>query len=488
MTSEQLPDPKSNNKVKNQLVTRAQDLTSGPVLSRLLALAGPVVLANLLQTAYQFIDTVWVGRIGPTAVAAVSLSFPLLFLMISIGSGLAIAGTILVAQYQGRQDYDRVNLVSGQTVTAMFFLSLLIAAGGYAVAESLIGLMVRNADNELIELAVAYLQWTFLALPTLFVFVVFQSLMRGVGDVITPLYIVSSTVVLNFFLDPIFIFVFDMGVVGAAVATFITQLIAAIAGVWLLFSGRAEIKLKTADLHPDWKLLKSMFLLGVPSSIEQSSRALGVTMIAFLVADYPTSTVAAYGIGSRVLGFVVVPALGLSSATTSIVGQNIGAERPDRALEAVKLSAWIGFLALTLVGALCFFLAVPIARFFVPSAPDVIAESGLFLRIVAPTFGLIAIQQVLNGAFRGSGSTMISMVLSIISLWVLRFPAAYILSDRMGLGAVGIWWSYPFANVIAAALAIAWYAHGGWIKKRLIDDVEEVQEGPTSEGLVELGV
>ncbi|MCA9795261.1 MAG: MATE family efflux transporter [Candidatus Eremiobacteraeota bacterium] len=446
------------------------------MLSRLLALAGPVVLANLLQTAYQFIDTVWVGRVGPTAVAAVSLSFPILFLMISLGGGLAIAGTILVAQYQGRKDTDQVNLVAGQTLLAMLCAASLVSLLGYFVSGPIIGLMVRNADANLVSQATIYLQWTFIALPTLFIFAVFQSLMRGVGDVVTPLYIVGSTVLLNLVLDPFFIFTLEMGVAGAAVATLCTQSLAALAGIWLLFTGRAGIHLSFANLRPRWDLLRRMFFLGLPASIEQSSRALGITMMAFLVANYPTSVVAAYGVGSRVLGFVIIPALGLSMAASTMVGQNLGANKPERAAEAVKLAAWSGFVVLTAIGALTYLGSDAIAAFFVPDSGSVITQAGVFLRIVGLSFGCIGVQQVLNGAFRGSGNTMISMILSILSLWVFQFPVAYVLSDRTPLAETGIWWSYPIANVVAMLVALLWFSHGSWREKKLLDEVDQVQE------------
>lgn len=449
---------------------RSQDMTTGSVFSRLVSLAVPVVFANLLQTAYQFIDTVWVGRVGPTAVAAVSLSFPILFLMISLGGGLAIAGSILVSQFKGRQDQDQVNLVAGQTMAAMLVASIVVAVLGYAVSDPVIHLMVRNADAQLIEQAIVYLQWTFIALPTLFIFAVYQSLMRGVGDVVTPLYIVLSTVILNLFLDPFFIFTLNMGVSGAAVATLCTQSLAAFAGIWLMFSGRAGVQLKLSGLVPRWDLLKRMFMLGLPASVEQSSRALGITMMAFLVANYSTDVVAAYGVGSRVLGFVIIPALGLSMATSTIVGQNLGANKPKRAETAVRIASVSGFLVLTAVGAMVYFLSDGIARFFVPDAPLVVGEAGRFLRIVALSFGCIGVQQVLNGAFRGSGNTMISMVLSILSLWVFQFPVAYVLSDRTALAQVGIWWSYPVANVVAMLVTLGWFATGSWHRRKLLEE------------------
>ncbi|MBI3930299.1 MAG: MATE family efflux transporter [Armatimonadetes bacterium] len=467
--------------------SNGRDLTRGPVVGTLVSLAVPVFFANLLQTAYQLVDTFWVGRIGPTAVAAVSLSFPVLFLLISLGGGLAIAGTILVAQYQGQGDRRQVDLVAGQTFLAMFASSALMTGAGYFLGGRLIRLMVRNGDAALVSLATVYLQWTFLGVLFLFTFFVFQSLMRGVGDVVTPLYIVGATVVLNLILDPLFIFHLKMGVAGAAVATVCTQGLAAGVALYLLFSGRHGIRLSLGALRPRWPLLKKIFLLGAPASLEQSSRALGITMMAFLVAQYPTDVVAAYGVGGRVLSFVVIAALGLSMATSAMVGQNLGAGSKTRAAEAVQIAARGGLVVLTLFGVAVLLGGEAIAAIFVPSGPAVIEESALFLRIMAPTFGLIAVQQVLHGAFRGSGNTLTSMVLSLVSLWVLQFPLAFVLSGRAGLGPVGIWLSYPIANLGAVLLAVLWFRRGTWNERRITDELR-LEENVQVETMREIGV
>ena len=183
---------------------RAQALLEGPILKSLLMLAVPIIIANVLQSAYQLIDAFWVGRLGDAAVAAVSVSFPVIFLTIALGSGLGIAGSILVAQYYGANDQKMVDHVAAQTILAIVISSILLGAAGFALTTTLLNMM--GVTQEVFEGAKGFMNVAFLGLVFSFTFIMFQSLMRGVGEVNLPIYIVGGTVALNAVLDPLFIF------------------------------------------------------------------------------------------------------------------------------------------------------------------------------------------------------------------------------------------------------------------------------------------
>ncbi|MBA4336407.1 MATE family efflux transporter [bacterium] len=466
------------------------DFTKGPILKSLIALALPIVFANVLQTAYQLVDTFWVGRLGAEAVAAVSLSFPIIFLLISLGGGLAIAGTILVSQYKGSGNLNQIDHVSAQTLIMMVIVSVIFSVIGYFISEPVMQFM--GAGPDVLAQSVSYLQISFMGLTFMFAYFVFQSLMRGIGDVKTPLYIVFGTVILNLILDPLFIFgwgpIPGFGVSGAAIATIGTQGLAAIIGLVLLFSGKYGIHLKWRNFKFDFPLIKKMFFLGFPSSIAQSMRALGMAVMAFLVASFGTLTVAAYGIGSRMFSFIIIPALGLAMATTTLVGQNIGAGKMERAQEVTRLASIISFVFLSALGVLMFIFAVPLTAAFIPNDPQVIESGSFFVKIMALSFGFVGIQQTINGAFMGSGSTMASMILSIISLWVFQFPLAYLLSNHTSLAETGIWWSFPISNILATIVTIIWYKKGDWKKKKLIEKDTRLVTEISKEVIIEEGL
>ncbi|ANE52006.1 MATE family efflux transporter [Flavisolibacter tropicus] len=467
-----------------------KELLEGPIISSLLKLAIPLVLANILQSAYQLIDAFWVGRLGGDAVAAVSVTTPVVFLFIALGFGLAIAGSTLIAQYVGAGNFSMVNHVAAQTTLMVMLVSLLLASIGYFFTPNLLHLI--GVAPEVYRGAVGFMRVTFMGLPFNFFFIVFQSFMRSTGHAKVPVYIVSGTVVLNFLLDPLFIFGWGpipaMGVMGAALATFITQVIAALIGLLLLFRGRYGIHLKRKNFAPDWAYIKRAFLLGFPASIEQSMRGLGLIVMTFLITSFGTLTLAAYGVGSSVLQVVMIPAMGLSMAISTLVGQNIGAGNIERAAKIGSLGTTLGFWVLTGFGILAFLLAPHLIRFFVPEDPNVIAAGAEFLRTMSWAWGFIAIQFCLTGVFRASGNMFLSMIIALVSQWVLQFPLAYVLSRHSPLGTQGLWWAFPVTNLITALITWVIFRKGDWKKKRLTDEDEVLTRQIAGEIIAEEGI
>ncbi len=465
------------------------DTTSGPILGVLVRLAIPIVATNIFQSLYQLIDTFWVGRLGADAVAAVSLSFPILFFMISAGGGMSIAGAVLVAQMFGSGDQRAVDHAAAQTLAVVGVVSVVLSVAGYLLSAPLVAFFGPEANVE--QLAVGYLQVSFLGLVAVFVYFVFQALLRGVGDVKTPMIVVAGTVVLNFFLDPLLILgwgpVPAFGVAGAAWATIGSQGLAGVVGMVVLFSGRYGIHLRLADMVPDRTMVNKILKLGIPSSVEQSTRALGIAVMMLLVASFGTTVIASYGIGARILSFVIIPAMGLSMATSTVVGQNVGAVQDDRARAAAKIGMWAGFWGLTGAGAVLWLFAEPITAAFVPGEPEVIQLGTHFMRIMAPAFGFFGIQMVMSGALAGGGNTVAAMALSILAFWVLRFPVAWVLSVPGGMGPDGIFWSFPISNVLAGGLAVAWFVRGSWIR-RVVDEDAALVEAVREEAIVEEAV
>ncbi len=468
---------------------KAKTFTDGSIFKALIALSIPVVFSNILQSAYQLVDTFWVGRLGAQAVAAVSLSFPIIFLMFAVGGGLTIAGSIMVAQSIGAKEIKRANHIAGQTLLMILAIVIPLTIIGISISGPLMKFM--GADANVLPLATNYLQVSFIGLIFVFGFFAFQALLRGVGDVKTPIYIVLGTVILNSILDPLFIFGYGpipgFGVAGAAGATVLTQAIATIIGLFILFSGKYGIHLKLNEFKPDKELIMKMFKLGLPASIEQSMRALGFTVMTILVAGFGTSVIASYGIGTRILSFVIIPAIGLSMATSTIVAQNIGAGKLRRAEQTANLSAIIGFVSLTIIGVLAFVFAENIASVFITGDPHALEGSVTFVKVMALTFGFIGMQLSLAGAFQGSGNTFASMILTVISVWVLQFPIAYILSHTSGFNEFGVWIAFPVANIIMAIVTILWFKSGSWKSKHSLVTTP-LEDKVIKESIIEEGI
>jgi putative MATE family efflux protein len=357
-------------------------------------------------------------------------------------------------------------------------VSIVLGTIGYFIAPVMLHLM--RVAPDVFDGALWFMRIVFIALPFTFLYAMAQALMRGVGEVKAPLYIVASTVVINFVLDPVLIFgKFGMpawGVVGAAVATLIAQAIAAAIALRLLFGGRYGIHVHWHDFKPDFAFVKRAFLLGYPASIEQSARGLGMMLLTFLIVSFGTVVTASFGVGSNLFNVVIIPAMGFAMATSTLVGQSIGAGNVARAQQVAKLSAIITFASLTAVGLICMLIAPAIVRFFVPEDPRVIKEGAAYIRIVAWSFGFIGLQFALMGVLRAAGEMIPAMVIGLASQWLLQIPLAIALSQYTSLGVDGVWWSSPLANIATAIVAALWFARGSWKTRKLISPTLKQQE------------
>ncbi|MFB6104766.1 MAG: MATE family efflux transporter [Halobacteriaceae archaeon] len=475
---------------------RSVDLVSGGLLKPLLVLSLPIVLSNLLQVGYNLADTFWVGRLGQDAVTALGFAWPLVFLMISVGGGFSVAGSVLVAQHKGAGNEAETDHVAGQTLVFTVVVAAAFSALGFVFAPVLLPLVGTVPGSTVHALAVEYTRTIFLGVPFVFGFFIFQSLLRGWGDTRTPLYLMAFGVTLNVLLDPILILgfrnnvLFDVlglrgleaslyamtgfagfGVQGAAIATVIARGIGALVGLGLLLSGWVGLHPSVADLVPDADTIRQIVRVGAPASVEQSTRALGVTAMTALVALTATGgAVAALSIGSRITSLVFLPAIGLARGTETAVGQNLGADQADRAERAVYLASAMLIGVMAVVSVVVYLNAAAIVSVFITGegAAQVIAVGTEYLHIVAPTFALMAAFRVVSGGFRGSGSTQTAMAFSILSLWAFRIPPAAMLIVWLGLGATGMWWGIAFSNVVSLLVAGAWFLRGTW-KEAVVD-------------------
>jgi putative MATE family efflux protein len=467
--------------------TRDVDLTDGDLLKPLLVLSLPIVLSQLLQVGYNLADTFWVGRLGQEAVSALSYSWPLVFLMISVAGGFTVAGTVLVAQNKGAGNDDQVNYVAGQTIAFVTIVALAFSILGYVLSPWLVDLVGATPGSVEYQLAVEYTRTIFIGVLFMFGFFIFQALLQGWGDTRTPLYLMALGVALNVLLDPFLILGFEgnvllswlgldglqsslyaltgfagFGVQGAAIATVVSRGVGALLGFAWLFSGKVGIHLSASDLVLDWSMVKRIVSLGAPASVEQSTRALGITVLTALVAFAGDDAVAALGIGNRINSLVFLPALGLARGTETMVGQNLGTQQSGRARRAVLYSSGIVAGVLAIVGVVAYAFADPITSVFIADAPDVVALGAEYLRVIGPTFLFIGVFQVVQGAFRGSGSTRLAMAFAILSLWVFRLPPAYVFQEVLGMGASGVWLAIALSNVLSMVAAVAWFARGTW--------------------------
>jgi putative MATE family efflux protein len=451
------------------------DLTEGGILKPLVYLSLPIVITNLLQTAYNLADTFWLGRYSTEALAAISFGFPMVFLLISLGMGLSVAGSVLVAQHTGAGETDKAEYAASQTVTFAFIGSLILGLGGYPFVRPFLAFL--GASPEVLPGATAYMEVIALGLPFMFGFFVFISLMRGAGDTITPMIVMFGTVVLNVILDPFLINGWalgpipfpELGIEGAAIATIISRSLAMVVGLGIMLSGSRGIQINLVDMKPDFQYLRKILKIGVPASIEGTGRALSINALLIVVGLFSTSVVAAFGIGTRVLSVIFLPAIAVARGVETMSGQNIGAGNYDRAEAANYLAAKGLFAILGFVGVLIFLFPTPIVGVFT-NDPAVLEEGATLLRYVSLSFGFTGIMRAFVGGFRGAGKTLVAAAISILTLAGIRLPVAYIASQfrlpipyaDLVFGVRGIWTAFFVSNVAGAAIAWFWFRRGTW--------------------------
>jgi len=444
----------------------SQEILHGPILSSLLRLAWPVMLSNLFQTLYNFVDRFWLARSSTVAIAGLQLAWPLIFLVISLGAGMTVAGTALVAQYTGAQRRDQANLAAGQVLSFTLALSFVLALVGVLIARPILGLM--GAEPALMAASSSYLRIIFAGIPLTFGTFIVTSLLNGAGDTLTPMILMSISVAANIVLDPFFIFGWgpfpEWGISGAAIATLISRGLITVVGFALLFSGRAGLHIRRHHLRPRWKMIRHILSIGGLASIGQTGTALGFSIMNGALARIGTSVLGAFGIGNSFISLVLMPSMGLGQATATMVGQNLGATQPHRA----RRSAWTGMaLSSSILSIAAVFVILfrgHLIQFFTADL-EVIRLGRDMLLLVGFAFPFMGIIEVVRGTYQGSGHTGYSMGFDLFRLWALRVPLVYILAFTLGMAANGVWWAMLASNFGTALVSLLFFMTGNWEKR-----------------------
>jgi putative MATE family efflux protein len=461
---------------------KGRDLTQGPLARAMFSVAWPVMLSFLLMTLYNLADAFWLGKLGKTALVAPTVTLSIFFIALSLAIGLGMGGTTLVSQYKGAGKFAAMSRAGGQSLILLVIAGTAVAAIGLAVAEPLLRALQTPADA--FTGTLAYLRLILIGMPFMFTFFVYQGISTGMGDTIGPLKINAITMILNAVLDPFLIFGWGpfpaMGVVGAALATCIARALAGGLGLYRLLHGEHGFQLRLSDLRWDSRLIMRILKIGLPMSLGQTGTALGFTLLIGIVNTFGSAVVAAFGIGHRIIHMAMIPGFGMSAASATAVGQNLGADQPERAMRAVRISCGIIAAVLLPVTTLMFFFGASISQIFI-NDPEVIAYGRDLFRVTSYSVFVFGFIMVFMGAFQGSGHTIPVMVLNMTRLWVIRIPAAYLLAIVIGMGPLGLWWAMFLSNTLTAIAAAIWFSRGTWKRKVIEEEPEGVSSQPPSD-------
>lgn len=446
---------------------KSQLILSGNMYKVLISLSIPIMINSVIQTLYNLVDGIWVSKISSVHFAATTFVWPINFFFIAIGLGISIAGTSLLSRFIGADEVDKTKEYASQLIAISTILSIVFAIFGYIFTPEILKMV--GAEGDILRYGSIYLKITFLDMPFLFLYFNINSILTSQGDTITPTVLSGISAILNIILDPIFIFTFNMGIAGAAWATLISRALLALFGFIHLIRGNSKIIPNFRGFKFNKEILKEIFNIGLPASIGQIGASVGFMALNGFIVSYGTATMAAFGMVNRVTSLVMQPAMGVGSALTAVVGQNLGAENEDRANESYKKASTIA-LTIGIIGAILILVFnEQIVNLFIQSEddPNVILESISYMKFVSISMPLMGMFSVYQGIFQGSGNTRYSMAMEIGRLWLVRLPMILIFKHFTNIGSSGIWFAMSFSNLIVCIYGYIMFAKNGWKRRNI---------------------
>jgi len=445
-----------------------RDLTSGSLHRAIWYLAIPMILETSALNVSQILDTIWIGKLGSAALAAVTISVAIRWVINSLASGLSIGGLAVVARRIGARDRAAAEHAACQTILLGTVVSLLLSGLGLLLARP--ALVLLGADAEVLPLGLSYLRITLGGLFTLVLVFVINSILRAAGEARLAMIVLFLSTAVTVALEPALIFglgpLRPLGVAGSAWANVLGFGAGVALQITILLRGRARIGINIRHLRPDFPLMGRIIRIALPSTVQMTLRSSSRLTIVGLVGLYGTYATAGYGVANRLLLIALIPGFGLGNAAGTLVGQNLGARKPKRAEQnAWWVSAYTaGYIAA--IAALLFTFAQPLVALVDPT-PQVVTFGSECLRIVAPSLIVGALGMVLARGLDGAGNTAPAMAINLLTLWGLEVPLAYGLARGLGLGIIGIWWGRAIANLANGLLFAFWFRLGRWKQKEI---------------------
>ncbi|HET7219976.1 MAG TPA: MATE family efflux transporter [Vicinamibacterales bacterium] len=446
----------------------AIDYTTAPVGRAVIMLAVPMVLEMAMESIFAVVDVFWVAHLGADAVATVGLTESMLTMIYTAAMGLSIGATALVARRVGENDLDAAARAAGQSIVLGLIAAALIAGIGAPLAPRLLAAM--GATPEVIASGSTFTRVMLGGNITIVLLFLLNAVFRGTGDAAIAMRVLILGNALNILLGPCFIFGVgpfpELGVTGASVATNIGRGTAVIYQLTLLARGRGRVKISARDLRLDFSIMRTVLRLSGSGTIQILIGTASYVGLVRIISVFGSAALAGYTIGIRVIIFALLPAFGISNAAATMVGQNLGAQKPDRAEAAVWTAVRYNMLFLGAIGLLFLVAAGWITGLFT-NDPSVQPYAAGCLRIVSLGFLFYAAGMVLTQSFNGAGDTWTPTVINLFVFWLFELPLAWYLSVPMGLGPRGVFIALTVAYSALAIVSAILFNRGKWKERKL---------------------
>lgn len=452
-------------KKQRDLILRAlkgehHDYTQGSIPEAVILLAIPMILEIGLESVFAVVDMYFVSGLGQNAIATVGLTESVITIVYGLGIGLSTGATAIVARRIGEKDPRAASHAGAQAIVLSIFLSIILGVIGFVFAGDFLRMM--GAAPEVVRDGTPFARIMLGGCAPIILLFLINGIFRGAGNAamaMKSLWIASG---INIVLCPIMIHFF--GLTGAAMATFIGRSVGVAYQCWHLFKGDGELKLRKKDFSFDVPIVRNIISIASPASVQfLIGSGSWIILTKWIAETGGTTASAGYQIAFRCFVFFILPAWGLSNAAATLVGQNLGAKRVDRAERAVFLTAQYSAVFMAIVTAFLMILAEPVVAIFTKE-PEVLAYGIEGLRIIAAGFVLYGVSMVFTAALNGAGDTKTPTRINIVCCWIFQLPIAYYLAHYTDLKTAGIMGVVPAAHVLMTLMAWWYFKKGNWRK------------------------
>lgn len=448
---------------KLALSGKEQEFTKGSIRRAVFMLSIPMILEMLMESIFALVDIFYVSQVSVNAVATIGLTESVITLVYAVAIGLSMAATAVVARRIGEKDVEGAAQATVQVIILGIVVSLLVSILGIYFAKDILALM--GAESDLISEGYGYTQVLLGGNVTIMLLFLINAVFRGAGNASIAMWTLILSNGLNIILDPIFIFglgpIPAYGVKGAAIATTIGRGTAVLFQIGILFYGWGKIKIALKDIvlriHVMVNLIKislggiGQFLIGTSSWV----------FLMRIMSEFGSEVLAGYTIAIRVMMFTLMPAWGMSNAAATLVGQNLGAKKPDRAEQSVWKTGKYNAIFMGFVSLVYLIFAKQIMMLFTEE-PDVISNGALCLQIIAAGYIFYAYGMVVIQSFNGAGDTKTPTYINFFCFWVFQLPIAYLTAVTLDFGPLGVFMSITLAEILIAIIGIVWFKKGKW--------------------------
>ncbi len=439
------------------------DFTSGSIDRAIVLLAVPMVLEMVMESLFGVVDVFWVAHLGADAITTVGLTETCLTLVFVIALGLSMGATAMVARRIGEKDEAAAGLVAVQVIVVGLVVSAVVAVMGYIYAADVLRLM--GATENVVKIGTTYTRTIFGGSATIFLLFLINAVFRGAGDAAIAMRVLWLANIVNICLNPCLIFGVGpfpkLGVTGSAVGTTIGRGIGVLFQIWILTSGRGRFVIHAQQVRLDFAVMARMVRLSLTAMFQylvQMASWIGVVRI---IASFGSAAAAANTLAIKIIIFAILPSWGMSNAAATLVGQNLGAGKPDRAEQSVWRTGFYNMLFLGAVGLVFIIFAEKIIALFT-NDPEVFPLAVSGLRLLSYGYISYAYGMVVTAAFNGAGDTFTPTVLNLICFWVCQIPIAWLLAFHTSYGPRGAFIAVVIGDSMLALLGIIWFRRGAW--------------------------